>query len=111
VVNADGAQGYLAQARYYEAIGNRDEAMAHYTTAGNAKTGQREKYRAAIGLAQRAIELDPSSLVAHVALGAVRWEAKEYADALSQCFNPRSLAIGRIVPDGPEVSPRLLDSR
>jgi tetratricopeptide (TPR) repeat protein len=135
VVDADGAQGYLAQARYYEAIGNRDEAMAHYTTAGNAKTGQREKYRAAIGLAalyenfrkandraeaelkralslafrgdaaeahvlygqflarqkkpedargefQRAIELDPSSLTAHIALGAARWDAKEYKEAL-----------------------------
>ena len=136
VVDADGAQGYLAQARYYEAIGNRDEAMTQYTTAGNAKTGQREKYRAAIGLAalyenfrkandraeaelkralslavrgdaaeahvlfgeflgrqkkpedaraefQRALELDPASLPAHVALGAARWDAKEYKDALT----------------------------
>ena len=51
VVDPDGAQGYLAQARYFEATGNLDEALAHYTTAGNAKTGQREKYRAAIALA------------------------------------------------------------
>jgi tetratricopeptide (TPR) repeat protein len=136
VVDADGAQGYLAQARFYEATGNRDEAMAHYTTAGNAKTGQREKYRAAVGLAalyesyrkandraeaelkralslamrndiadahvlygeflarqkrpedaraefQRALELDGSSLVAHAALGAARWDAREYKDALA----------------------------
>lgn len=136
VVDPDGAQGYLAQARYYEATGNLDEALAHYTTAGNAKTGQREKYRAALGLAalyekyrkandraeaelkralslalrgdaadahvlygeflarqkkpddaraefQRALEIDPMSLSAHTALGAVRWDAKEYKDALS----------------------------
>ncbi|HYE85020.1 MAG TPA: tetratricopeptide repeat protein [Vicinamibacterales bacterium] len=136
VVDPDGAQGYLSQARYYEAIGNRDEAMTHYTTAGNAKTGQPEKYRAAIGLAllyenyrkafdraeaeykraltlamrgdaadarvkygeflarqkrpeearaefQRALELDPSLLSGHIALGAMRWENKEYKEALA----------------------------
>jgi tetratricopeptide (TPR) repeat protein len=136
VVDPDGAQGYLAQARYYEAIGNLDEALAHYTTAGNAKTGQREKYRAALALAslyeryrkandraetelkralslgfraeaaeahvlygeflarqkkpedarsefQRALEIDPASLTAHSALGAVRWDAKEYKEALA----------------------------
>lgn len=136
VVDPDGAQGYLAQARYYEATGNRDEAMAQYTTAGNAKTGQREKYRAAVGLAglyesyrkapdraeaelkralslamrgdvseahvlygeflgrqkrpedaraefQRALEIDSTSLVAHVALGAARWESGEYKEALT----------------------------
>jgi tetratricopeptide (TPR) repeat protein len=136
VVDPDGAQGYLAQARYFEAIGNLDEAMAHYTTAGNAKTGQREKYRAALGLAalyekyrkandraeaelkralslglrvdaaeahvlygeflarqkkpedarsefQRALEIDANSLRAHSAMGAVRWDAKEYKDALT----------------------------
>jgi tetratricopeptide (TPR) repeat protein len=135
VVDADGAQGYLAQARYYEAIGNRDEAMAQYTTAGNAKTGQREKYRAAVGLAalyenyrkapdraeaeykrglslamradaaearvlfggfllrqkkpedaraefQRAVELDATSMTAQAALGNLRWDAKEYKEAL-----------------------------
>lgn len=136
VVDPDGAQGYLAQARYFEATGNLDEALAHYTTAGSAKTGQREKYRAALGLAglyekyrkandraeaeykralslalradtadahvlygeflgrqkkpedaraefQRAIELNPASIEAHAALGAARWEAKEFKDALA----------------------------
>ena len=135
VVDPDGAQGYLAQARYFEATGNVDEALAHYTTSGSAKTGQREKYRAALGLAAlyeryrkandraeaehkralslalradaaeahllygefltrqkkpedargeflRAIEISPSSLEAHAALGAARWDAKEYKDAL-----------------------------
>src|SRR5206468_274051 len=51
VVDPEGAQGYLAQGKYFESIGNFDEALAHYTTAVNAKTGQRERFRAALALA------------------------------------------------------------
>ncbi len=135
VVDPEGAQGYLAQARYFQAIGNDDEALAHFTTAVNARSGQREKYRAALGLAamferyrkapdraeaelkhalalalradaaeaqtaygdflvrqkkldeartayQRALESNEAYVLAHRALGALRWDAKEYQRAL-----------------------------